>query len=81
MVGSRGPCYKSAMLPTRCFRCVVGTVILCVVMVLALYWFGPIGFVLLLGIGLPSLLALIFYWSDLETRRGRGVNTLKDKGF
>lgn len=50
-------------------------------MLLALYWFGPIGFVLVLGIGLPAQLALSFYWSDLEARKGRGGNTLKDEGF
>jgi len=49
-------------------------------MLLALSWFGPIGFVIVLGIGLPALWTLTFYWSDLEARRDRDANTLKDKG-
>lgn len=66
------------MLPARCPRCIVGSVVLGVVMLLALSWFGPIGFVIILGIGLPALLALTFYWSDLETRKGRGWSRFKD---
>lgn len=69
------------MLPTRCFRCFAGTVILGAAMLQALYWFGPIGFVLVLGIGIPAILAAAYYWTDLETRKGRGWNWLKDKGF
>ncbi|MBZ9683210.1 hypothetical protein LB531_21365 [Mesorhizobium sp. CO1-1-2] len=69
------------MLPTRCFRCFVGTVIFGIAALLAFLWFGPVGFVLVLGIGLPALLTLTFYWSDLEARKSRGKNTLKDKGI
>lgn len=69
------------MLPTRCFRCFVGSVALGTAMLLAVFWFGPVGLVLVLSIGLPALLTLIFYWSDLEARKGRGRNTLKDKGL
>jgi hypothetical protein len=47
-------------------------------MLLALSWFGPIGFVIILGIGLPALLGLTFYWSDLETRKGREWGRFKD---
>ena len=50
-------------------------------MLLALYWFGPIGFVLFFGVGVLALMILMAYWSDLKARKDRGANTLKDKGF
>ena len=69
------------MLPSRCFRCYVGSVTFGIAMLLAFYWFGPIGFVLFFDVSVLALMILMAYWSDLKARKGRGANTLKDKGF
>lgn len=37
--------------------------------------------VVIVGIGLPAILAAVYCWTDLETRKGRGWNWLKDKGL
>jgi hypothetical protein len=55
------------MVAPRSFRTFVGTVALGFVAIQAYRWFGPIALVLVCGIGLTALLALTYYWADLET--------------
>jgi hypothetical protein len=45
----------------------------------AMSWFALA--VIIVGIGLPAISAAVYYWADLETRKGRGWNWLKGKGF
>ncbi|KUM23453.1 hypothetical protein AU467_08785 [Mesorhizobium loti] len=65
----------------KTFPSFVGAIILSVIGILAYQWFGLVAVIIVGGIGLPAMLALTYYWADLETRKGRGWNSLKDKGF
>ncbi|WP_281033070.1 MULTISPECIES: hypothetical protein [unclassified Mesorhizobium] len=37
--------------------------------------------VVIVGLVVPAILAAAYYWTDLETRKGRGWNWLRGKGF
>ncbi|MDX8538804.1 hypothetical protein RFM23_14370 [Mesorhizobium abyssinicae] len=71
--------YKSAM--TVQISQVVGAIILGVIGILAYRWFGLVAIVIVGGVGFPALMAVVYYQADLETRKGRGWNWLKDMGF
>ena len=59
----------------------LGTVVVVVVGSLAFHWFGPVGIIIVGGIGFPAVLAVTYYMADLETRKGRGWPKPKDLGL
>ena len=60
----------------------LGIAIVVVLGALGYHWFGPVAVILVGGIGFPAVLALTYYLTDLETRKGaRGWPSPKDLGL
>ena len=56
----------------RIFPSFIGAVTFGVIGIIAYWRFGLVAAVIAGGVGLPASLALLYYWADLESRKGRG---------